>query len=305
MTHQKLSDWIATTRPKTLPVAVASVMTGSALAYWSGWFDWKVALLCLLTTVFLQILSNIANDYGDHHQGADTQERLGPLRGIQKGSISATELKQAMYGLVAICLLSGGTLIALAYRSLSDVVMFVVFGALAVIAAITYTVGHKPYGYRGLGDVSVWLFFGLLGVGGSYYLQAHQLSWLVMLPAASTGLLASAVLNINNLRDIEQDKAVGKYTLAVRLGATKARLYHCVLVAAAMMGYAIFIELVYQSAWQCLVGLCYPMLVRHAYGVYRSQAPTELRPMLAHMAMLALLANGLFSLGMYLGGTAN
>lgn len=293
--------WFATARPKTLPLALATILTGSALAYRSGHFSWTVTLLCLLTATLLQVLSNFANDYGDNQKGSDTAERIGPLRGIQQGAISAQQLKNALIILVILSLLSGGLLIASAYQTLNDLAAFAVLGVLAIISAITYTVGSKPYGYMGLGDVSVFIFFGLLAVGGTYYLQAHSLHWAICLPAAGCGLLSTAVLNINNLRDIEQDKKAGKNTLAVRLGAENGRIYHCILLATATLCYLIFAFIHFRHIAAFAFVIVIPLLVQHALFVYRSKDPLLLRPMLAKMSLLALLTNILFSFGLLIG----
>ncbi|OOF59475.1 1,4-dihydroxy-2-naphthoate polyprenyltransferase [Rodentibacter myodis] len=303
MTNEKLKMWWETARPKTLPLALASIFTGSALGYWANpeKFNMAVMILCLLTTILLQVLSNFANDYGDHQKGSDTQERIGPLRGIQKGAISAKELKWGLILMALASFLSGAFLIGIAYENLSDLLAFAGLGILAIIAAITYTVGAKPYGYMGLGDISVLLFFGLLGVGGTYYLQTHSLDTTIMLPAIGSGLLASAVLNINNLRDIEQDAKAGKNTLAVRLGAKKGRVYHCILLTLAALCYLIF-TLATASSWTNYLFLpAFPLLAKHALFVYRSTQPESLRPMLAQMSMISLFINLLFSLGLLLG----
>ena len=225
MTKNTIKMWIETARPKTLPLALATILTGSALAYRAGHFHWGITILCLLTTLFLQVLSNFANDYGDHQKGSDTAERIGPLRGIQQGAISAAQLKKGLYVMIALSFLCGALLIGIAYQNVSDLIAFSLLGVLAIVAAITYTVGNKPYGYLGLGDISVLIFFGLLGIGGTYYLQVHDFSAVILLPAIASGLLATAVLNINNLRDIEQDRKAGKNTLAVRLGPHNGRIY--------------------------------------------------------------------------------
>lgn len=300
MSQSTLKMWLETARPKTLPLALASILTGSALAYWQGTFSGLIMGLCLLTTLLLQILSNFANDYGDHLKGSDTEERIGPLRGIQKGGISFHQLRQGLILMVLASLLSGGLLIAVSYKHLSDILVFAGLGALAIISAITYTVGEKPYGYMGLGDISVLIFFGLLAVVGSYYLQVHQFNGAILLPACASGLLAVAVLNINNLRDIEQDRKVGKNTLVVRLGAEKGRLYHLGLLSLAILFNLIFAT-VYIQRWQGFLFLiAIPWLVKHGYFVYRHKDPLALRPMLAQMSMLALLTNLLFSLGLLL-----
>ena len=303
MTNEKLKMWWETARPKTLPLALASIFTGSALGYWANPQDFNglVMALCLLTTILLQVLSNFANDYGDHQKGSDTEERIGPLRGIQKGAISAKELKWGLILMVVASFLSGSFLIGIAYENLSDLLVFAGLGILAIVAAITYTVGAKPYGYMGLGDISVLVFFGLLGVGGTYYLQTHSIDSHIILPAIGSGLLASAVLNINNLRDIEQDAKAGKNTLAVRLGAYKGRVYHCILLSVAALCYLAFAVATAISWTNYLFVLAMPLLAKHAIFVYRSQQPSELRPMLAQMSMISLLINILFSLGLLIG----
>ena len=289
MTNEKLKMWWETARPKTLPLALASIFTGSALGYWANpqGFNGLVMALCLLTTILLQVLSNFANDYGDHQKGSDTEERIGPLRGIQKGAISAKELKWGLILMVVASFLSGSFLIGIAYENLSDLFAFAGLGILAIVAAITYTVGAKPYGYMGLGDISVLVFFGLLGVGGTYYLQTHSIDSHIILPAIGSGLLASAVLNINNLRDIEQDAKAGKTTLAVRLGTYKGRVYHCILLSVAALCYLAFAVATAISWTNYLFVLAMPLLAKHAIFVYRSQQPSELRPMLAQMSMIS------------------
>ncbi|HHF6879567.1 1,4-dihydroxy-2-naphthoate octaprenyltransferase [Haemophilus influenzae] len=303
MTNEKLKMWWETARPKTLPLALASIFTGSALGYWANpqGFNGLVMALCLLTTILLQVLSNFANDYGDHQKGSDTEERIGPLRGIQKGAISAKELKWGLILMVMASFLSGSFLIGIAYENLSDLFAFAGLGILAIVAAITYTVGVKPYGYMGLGDISVLVFFGLLGVGGTYYLQTHSIASHIILPAIGSGLLASAVLNINNLRDIEQDAKASKNTLAVRLGAYKGRVYHCILLSVAALCYLAFAVATAISWTNYLFVLAMPLLAKYAIFVYRSQQPSELRPMLAQMSMISLLINILFSLGLLIG----
>ncbi|MFZ7156467.1 1,4-dihydroxy-2-naphthoate polyprenyltransferase [Avibacterium avium] len=301
MDKQVVKMWVETARPKTLPLAAASIVMGAALAYWDHKFSWQISLLCLITTLLLQILSNFANDYGDHQKGSDTAERIGPLRGIQHGVISAQQLKKGLIAVILASLFFGFLLIGIAYQSYADLLAFSLLGGLAIIAAITYTVGAKPYGYMGLGDISVLLFFGILGVCGTYYLQTHQLNLMIFLPALATGFFATAVLNINNLRDIEQDKKAGKNTLAVRLGAKNGRIYHCTLLAVGALCYVIFALANFHHLLSFIFLLAYPLLVKHALYVYRSQDPLLLRPMLGQMSMLALLTNLLFSFGLLVG----
>lgn len=301
MNKNSVKMWVETARPKTLPLAAASIIMGAALAYWDKQFSWQISLLCLITTLLLQILSNFANDYGDHQKGSDTAERIGPLRGIQHGVISAAQLKKGLILMSLASLFFGFWLIALAYQTYADLFAFSLLGGLAILSAITYTVGAKPYGYMGLGDISVLLFFGILGVCGTYYLQTHQLNLMIFLPALSTGLLSTAVLNINNLRDIEQDRKAGKNTLAVRFGAKNGRIYHCLLLVVAALCNVIFALLNFHHLVSFIFLLAYPLLVKHALYVYRNRDPLLLRPMLGQMSMLALLTNLLFSFGLLVG----
>lgn len=292
-----LKTWVETARPKTLPLALAIILTGAALAQWSGKFHLGITLLCLITATLLQIVSNFANDYGDHQKGSDTAERIGPLRGIQQGKITAAELKKGLIAVIIASFLSGTALILLAYETLNDLLAFILLGILAVIAAITYTVGKKPYGYLGLGDISVFLFFGLVAVCGTYYLQAHNLPFSVFLPAAACGLLSTAVLNINNLRDVEQDKKAGKNTLIVRIGTQNGRIYHCCLLTSAVVFYAVF-ALLHKPQLLFVIAFISIFLIKHGLTVYRNQDPLALRPLLGKMSMLALFSNILFSLGL-------
>lgn len=292
--------WLITARPKTLPLALASIITGSMLAAFIGAFNWTISLLAILTALLLQVVSNFANDYGDHLKGADTSERIGPLRGIQYGIISSKQLKLGLVAVVIAALSCGLTLILLATESWQDLLAFLILGLLAIIASITYTIGHKPYGYSGLGDLSVLIFFGWLGVGGTYYLQAHHINLPILTIATACGLLAAAVLNINNLRDIEQDRKAGKNTLAVRLGVKRAKIYHCLLIVIAILLYLRF-SLLYIPRWQgFLVLFAFPFLLKHAWTVLNSNEPQQLRPMLAQMSMLALCVNILFSISLLL-----
>lgn len=289
--------WWETARPKTLPLALAIILTGAALAQWSGTFDLGVTLLCLLTTTLLQIVSNFANDYGDHQKGSDTAERIGPLRGIQQGKMTAGQLKTGLTWVIVASFLSGTALILTAYETVQDLLAFALLGVLAVVAAITYTVGKKPYGYLGVGDVSVFLFFGLLAVCGTYYLQAHNLPCAIFLPAAACGCLSTAVLNINNLRDVIQDRKAGKNTLIVRIGERNGRIYHLILLASAVIFYSVF-ALLHKPALFFIIAVIAMLLAKHGLTVYRNKDPMALRPMLGKMSMLALLSNILFSLGL-------
>ncbi|QKJ89018.1 1,4-dihydroxy-2-naphthoate polyprenyltransferase [Paramixta manurensis] len=292
--------WLESLRLRTLPLAFASIINGSALAWWQGHFTPSIALLTLLTAGLLQVLSNLANDYGDTLKGSDTQQRIGPLRGMQKGAITPMQMRSALAITVVLTIFSGVSLIVLACETLSDMLGFLLLGALAICAAIAYTVGKKPYGYLGLGDLSVLIFFGWLGVLGSEYLQTQHFSSLALLPATACGLLAAAVLNVNNMRDIETDGQHGKYTLAVRLGAQNARRYHVALLAAAWLCFALFALFTRQGVASWLFLLATPLLYKQMRYVLRETSAQAMRPMLEKTVKVALLTNILFALGVAL-----
>ena len=293
--------WFSTARPKTLPLALASIIIGSALAYWAGKFDLITTLLAFITTILLQVLSNFANDYGDHVKGSDTAERIGPLRAIQHGAITGEQLKMAVIILSVLSFISGAALSFYAYEGIEDLLVFLGLGVISIVAAITYTVGKKAYGYLGLGDLFVLIFFGFVAVIGVFYLQAHSLPAMIFIPAFGCGLLSVAVLNINNLRDINQDRKAGKNTLIVRIGSKNGRIYHAILLVLAAVSYLIFAILNFEHWYNYLFLLAVPLLVKHGLFVYRHQDPIELRPILGQMAGLALITNLLFSLGIFLG----
>ncbi|HGW3882494.1 TPA: 1,4-dihydroxy-2-naphthoate polyprenyltransferase [Proteus mirabilis] len=292
--------WLESLRPKTLPLGLIAIVTGSALAYWTGHFELPIALLAILTAGTLQILSNLANDYGDAVKGTDTEERLGPLRGMQKGVITPAQMKKALIINVIISCVSGIALIIVACKKPEDAIGFLVMGLLAIVAAITYTVGKRPYGYMGLGDISVLIFFGWLSVIGTYYLQANAFNIVTLLPATACGLLSVAVLNINNMRDLENDIQASKNTLAVRLGASGSRIYHTCVIAIAIICLIVF-TLVYMHRWTAwLFLLAVPMLLLHIKRVNADLSGEAMRPLLEHMVKAALLTNILFSLGLVL-----
>ena len=293
--------WFSTARPKTLPLALASIIIGSALAYWAGKFNLITTLLAFITTILLQVLSNFANDYGDHVKGSDTAERIGPLRAIQHGAITGEQLKMAVIVLSVLSFISGAALSFYAYEGIEDLLVFLGLGVISIVAAITYTVGKKAYGYLGLGDLFVLIFFGFVAVIGVFYLQAHSLPLMIFIPAFGCGLLSVAVLNINNLRDINQDRKAGKNTLIVRIGSKNGRIYHAILLALSVVSYLIFAILNFKHWYNYLFLLAVPLLVKHGLFVYRHQDPIELRPILGQMAGLALITNLLFSLGIFLG----
>ncbi len=291
--------WISAARPRTLPLALASIGMGSFLAASVGAFSLRVFLLCAFTTIFLQVLSNLANDYGDSVHGADSQDRQGPQRAVQSGVITARQMRTAM---ILFALLSLFTGVWLLYEALKDasartIGLFFGLGLCAIAAAVTYTAGKRPYGYAGLGDVSVLLFFGLLGVLGTYYLHVKSISPLLVLPALSCGFFATAVLNVNNIRDIESDRKAGKKSIPVRLGREAAVRYHWLLLGAGLLCAVVYVALTYASPWQLLFLVTLPLLGRNALAVKRNRNAADLDPYLRQMALTTLLFVLTFGLG--------
>lgn len=295
--------WFLAARPRTLPLACASILLGSGLAASVDAFDASVLLLALLTAISLQVLSNLANDYGDAVSGADDQARIGPVRAVSSGLLSPQAMRRGMIVTASVAALLGLSLLVTAFgNQWGHIVTFVLLGAAALLAAVTYTVGlgGTPYGYRGLGDISVFVFFGLLGVMGTYFLYTQQLSGLPFLPAAACGLLATAVLNVNNVRDIESDARNGKITLAVRLGRANAIYYHW-----ALLGLALLLTLIYLVAmpvplagWSSL--LVAKPLMDAARTLNHSRDGEILTGMLKKTAISTLLYSVLLSIGLAL-----
>ena len=226
-----MKKWINAFRLRTLPLAFSCIIMGSGLAYATGQFNLMVFILALITTLFLQILSNLANDYGDFVKGTDNDERVGPDRTMQSGLITKPEMVRIMWVIALLCSIFGVWLIYEGTNGLDllKAGVFAILGITAMGAAVKYTMGKNPYGYAGLGDIFVFLFFGWLGVLGSYFLHTHTLNWELLLPASSIGFFTTAVLNINNMRDHLTDEKSGKNTLVVRIGISWAKRYHFML----------------------------------------------------------------------------
>jgi len=294
--------WLAAMRPRTLPLAIASSILGGFLALADGVFSWPVTLLCVITAVCLQILSNLANDYGDSIHGADHVERAGPKRAVQSGLITSGDMKRAMGLFAGLSAITGLALVvvALGVAALPLVLLFLVLGGAAIWAAVSYTASSKPYGYVGLGDLFVLIFFGWVGTMGTYFLQAQVWNWLVFLPATSVGLLSVAVLNVNNIRDIESDRKAGKRSIPVRVGPYRARVYHWLLLGGAVLAALLYVALTYRSPWQFLFVLSLPLLWRNGTAVSRTHDPLQLNPMLKQLSLSTLVFVFTFGVGQIL-----
>ncbi|MDP2424282.1 MAG: 1,4-dihydroxy-2-naphthoate polyprenyltransferase [Bacteroidales bacterium] len=302
MSRTKISNWLQAFRLRTLPLALSTVLLGAFLAYFDGAKNWLVSGLALATTLFLQILSNLANDYGDSAHGLDNEKRVGPKRTVQSGNIGAAEMKLAI---IIFTLLSLSTGILLVFAGLSRTGMatkliFFSMGLLAITAAIKYTVGKRPYGYAGFGDLFVFIFFGLAGVMGTYFLITNHFQPAVLLPASAVGFLSMAVLNINNMRDRENDALSGKNTLVVRLGIRVARVYHLVLIVGSMLMGLTYMLINYRSPFQMFFLITVPFFWMNVYGVFRNTNPAELDPYLKRLALTTLLFSVIFGISLVL-----
>lgn len=297
----QVKPWIAAFRLRTLPLALSVIAMGSFLAAADGFFRWSVLVLAALTTLLLQVLSNLANDYGDSVHGADSGSRKGPSRAVQSGAITPQAMKLAMIITAVMALASGLALLWVAVGSNTRLFLsFLALGLLSILAAIGYTNGKRPYGYAGLGDISVLVFFGLVGVMGSYFLHTQQLSWKVLLPAFSVGLFSVGVLNVNNIRDIESDRAAGKHSIPVRIGRRKAVVYHWLLLG---VGVACSIGYMAQNAgsylsWLFLLSM--PLFWKVGRGVQTVDDPMKLDPFLKMMALSTMAFVLLFGIGILL-----
>ena len=296
----KVKPWIQAFRLRTLPLSLSSIVLGCFLALYDGGFNWKVCALALLTTLFLQILSNLANDYGDSKYGVDNSERKGPQRAVQSGVISPIRMKQVVIGFMILSFISGVWLIYEGTKGISftAVLIFLVIGLGAIAAAVKYTIGDHPYGYSGFGDLFVFLFFGLTGVIGTYFLNTHTFKWEILLPASAAGFLSTAVLNLNNMRDRVNDKNSGKNTLVVKMGIEKARWYHFFLLLGSVVAGLTYMLLNYHSPFQMLFLLTIPLLWINASAVFRNTIPEELDPYLKKLAITSLLFSLAFGIGL-------
>lgn len=293
-----MKNWLAAFRLRTLPLALASIGMGAFLAAGSGAFNLVVFGLCALTTILLQVLSNLANDYGDSIHGADNVERQGPSRAVQSGAISKEAMKRAIIIFVLLSLISGVGLIYVAFGWLTfNFLLFLGIGALAIVAAITYTAGYRPYGYAGLGDISVLIFFGFVAVMGSAYLYEGVLNWDYLLPAISIGLFSVAVLNVNNIRDIESDVKAGKKSIPVRIGRAAAVRYHWFLLFVGTSASVFYVLLNFDVYTEFLFVLTIPLLLVNAFAVKNKTTAAQLDPFLKQMALSTLAFVILFGLG--------
>lgn len=292
----KTKAWVQAARLRTLPLSLSGILVGTAMATMQGLFKFDILLFALLTTVGFQITSNFANDYGDGVKGTDNEDRVGPARALQSGLLTKSELKRGIVLSVIISMVLAIVLIYLAFGTdnLPFVLLFFLLGGLSIWAALKYTMGSSPYGYRGLGDLFVFLFFGLLGVLGSMFLYTKELDWVSALPAMGIGLLCVGVLNLNNLRDIVSDKKHGKITLVVKMGFKNGKRYHFLLILMAFLAFIFYIGQENFSWQQSFFMLAFLPLFMHLKKVMKTEEPKELDNELKKVALSTFMLAALF-----------
>ena len=295
-----IKPWIHAARLRTLPLALSGSILGSFLAASDGVFRWNIFLLAALTSLLLQVLSNLANDYGDFTKGTDNHERIGPDRMVSTGAITP---RQMVWGIVIVSLLALVSGILLIIKGFPDgnvflILVYLILGLAAIGAAINYTVGKNPYGYSGFGAIFVFLFFGLLAVVGTYFLHGQVLRPEVFLPAISLGLLSTGVLNLNNLRDERSDILTHKHTLVVKMGGKWGRIYHAALILFAIIAASIYVSLVFHGLYQFLFILSIPFLIRNMVVVLRNKVPSALNVELRNLSLSTLFFSITFGIGL-------
>jgi 1,4-dihydroxy-2-naphthoate octaprenyltransferase len=297
-THDRpspLTIWLLASRPRTLPAGVAPVLVGTALAIHEGTFRVAVFVAALLGAVFIQVGANLSNDYSDARRGADTEDRLGPVRVTAGGLVPPKQVLTATYVSFALAVLCGVYLIVVAGW------VILAIGAASILAGVLYTGGPRPYGYEGLGDAFVFLFFGVVAVTGSYYAQVEHLEWEAFALAVPVGLIAAAILAVNNIRDAPTDARVGKRTLAVRLGRSRARdFYAAEVYIAFLIPPIVWLAGGDVGPWMFLTWLALPLAVPLVRTVRQHDDGPTLNAALAKTGMLQLAFCVLLSAGLLL-----
>jgi 1,4-dihydroxy-2-naphthoate polyprenyltransferase len=288
--------WLMAARVRTLPASIAPVLVGTALAGFEGIFHPLRFLGALIGAIFIQVGTNLSNDYSDARRGADTEDRLGPVRVTAGGLVPPRQVLLATYLTFGAAVLCGVYLVIVAGPELIAV------GAASILAGVLYTGGPRPYGYEGLGELFVFLFFGIVAVAGSYYVQVQALPWRAFACAVPVGLIASAILVVNNVRDLETDRRAGKRTLAVRLGRRRTRALYAAMLSLAFLATLLLWLLAGMSAWLMLCWLATPLAAKLVRVVRTRTDGPALNGALAGTGALQLLFCLLFCAGILAGG---
>jgi 1,4-dihydroxy-2-naphthoate octaprenyltransferase len=298
----KNQAWLKALRFRTLPLSLSGIILGSFIAKFYGFWDWALFSLAMTTTILFQIISNLANDLGDSLKGTDNEERVGPMRSVQSGVISKTEMRNAVIFTSFLSLLSASLLIFIGTKNLPNVMIWFYIGLAfaCTIAAITYTVGKNAYGYNGLGDIMVFLFFGFVSVAGVYPLYAKSFDWILLLPSSCIGFLSAGVLNLNNMRDRINDSKSKKKTLVVLMGDRLAKIYHVILIISGIICQTLFIT--NTGHYFAYIGLIPGIiLLIHIQKVIKTTDPKEFDPELKKVAMSTFGIAVLTSIGLFIG----
>jgi 1,4-dihydroxy-2-naphthoate octaprenyltransferase len=299
----KIKAWLNAARLRTLPLSVSGIIVGSGMAAVLEKWDGLIFSLAMLTTIGFQVVSNFANDLGDSQKGTDNENRVGPKRTIQAGLISQAGMKRGIVLASVISAISAILLIYISAKNLSSQSLFfyLILAGLCILAAITYTVGKNAYGYRGLGDVMVFIFFGLVSVLGVFQLYGLPFEWLVLFPSITIGLWSTAVLNLNNLRDIDNDRKSKKNTLVVQLGFKKGKLYHAFLIVGGALSWWTTVYFLAKLTGNPLLFLSLIpsiFLFVHLKKVFLTTIPARLDPELKKVALLTFFSSVIFALAL-------
>lgn len=282
--------YIEMVRPKTLFLSFGIIFVGNVLAFWFGKFSFLIFILTLFSMTCFQILSNLANDYGDFTKGSDQKDRIGPRRLVSDGIISQNALKFAIFLSAFLAIFSAILIFILTEFTLREFLYLCALAVICAIAAITYTVGKYAYGYYGLGDFFVFIFFGIVAVCGSFFVQTHEILKVIILPAFSCGLLSMAVLNINNMRDFNSDLLHKKHTIVVKFGLKFAKFYHAFLIIFAFIFYAVFCILD-ENIFAFLMILPLIFCLKHIKKVFEISNLKEFFPLLGELSKLTFFVN--------------
>jgi len=286
----KTKAWVHAARLRTLPLALSGIILASLIAFYQDKFHWDIFILAIITTLLLQILSNLANDYGDYSHGTDNENRVGPERAVQSGIISPKEMKRAIYLIGLLAFHSGMFLLTASLDQIFDYVfiLFLITGLVGIGSAIKYTIGKKPFGYKGFGDIMVFIFFGIAAVSGTHFLHTLSVDLILLLPASAVGLLSAGVLNVNNMRDIVNDKESNKITLAVRLGRTNSKIYHTFLIVLSLGLLSIYLFIIGKPlAVASLIVPALPLII-HIVKIITTKEPKNLDPELKRLSLSTL-----------------
>ena len=274
-------------RLRTLPLSISGIIIGTCLSSYNSKLDILIFILAILTAMSLQVLSNLANDYGDGIRGTDNENRVGPTRTIQSGKISPGQMLEAIKKniLIVIALIILLIYTAFGHTHFLYAILIIALGIVSIYAAINYTMGDSPYGYRALGDIFVFIFFGVISILGTYLLNVKAIDYIVFLPAIALGLLSVSVLNLNNMRDRETDAEVGKITMAVKLGKQGSKNYHYFLIVGAMIATLIFSILYYVKPYNLIFFLSFIPLVIHLKKIKKADSPNDFDGQLKILAL--------------------